>query len=344
MTPLRWLGALVVAAATALPAPAAWDNVFQVCCFGCKKQPAVSSYYAPAAACCPQPQQVCCTQYVQRAYYQPVTCYQTKTYYQPVTTYRTSYYCEPVTTYRYSCYYDPCTCSYQQVACPTTSYRMRSQTCAVTSYLQRTCQVPVTTYRLSYYCEPVTTCYDPCANGAAAVPAAMPAVGEQVIPQQAVPQQAPPTQAQPGVQEYRSTPPQQQPGVQERYYPTPNPNPNLMPPVHGSQSVYPPARPAAQPPQVRLDRIVAVPKNENQLGGQVVRTDNTPQAGLSVLFVSLENQAPRQTVTADRDGRFQVTLAPGGWLIYLPGQDGKPAFHSKIDVRQQNQQMLLVSR
>src|SRR5262249_34417759 len=207
MRPCRvavWGCALVLAGVTASPAQAAWCNVFQVTCFRCKShQPAVSAY-APAA-CCPQP--VCTTQYVQRCYYQPVTCYQTKTYYEPVTTYRTSYYYEPVTSYRYSCYLDPCTCSYQQVACPQTCYRLRSQCCPVTSYLQRCCQVPVTSYRLSYYYEPVTTCAtpacpSPCAPGA-------PAVGEQ-----------PGGQMTPGVYEQRTPAPGSgSNGTYDRYYP-----------------------------------------------------------------------------------------------------------------------------
>lgn len=366
MTPfrgVRWIAALMLLGGAALPANAAWDNVFQVCCFGCNKQPAAASYYAPQAACCPQPQQVCCTQYVQRSYYQPVTCYQTQTYYQPVTTYRTSYYYEPVTTYRYSCYYDPCTCSYKQIACPQTCYRLRSQCCPVTSYLQRTCQVPVTSYRLSYYYEPVTTCTDPCAQASAAQPAAVapvPAVGENTTPYQGAPQyqaapypapssQPPPAaQPQPGIHEGRTAPPPANDGssgIYNRYSPPTPQQPNPMPPATGNPQGYRPAVPAAQPPRVRLDRIVAVPKDENSsVGGQVVRTDNTPQSHTAVTFVSLVPQGPRQTVTADRDGRFQVILAPGGWLVYLPDQDGKPAFHSKIEVRDDRQQMLLVSR
>ena len=49
---IRWVCALVLGRLAATPAHAAWDNVFQVCCFGCKSQPAVSGY-APAG-CCPQ--------------------------------------------------------------------------------------------------------------------------------------------------------------------------------------------------------------------------------------------------------------------------------------------------
>jgi hypothetical protein len=164
-------------AAAALPASAAWDNVFQPTLFGrCRQAPTTSAYVAPVVVqsspvvatpvcntCNSAPAQVatsnaCSTTYVQRSYYQPVTTYQTQSYYEPVTTYRTSYYYEPVTSYRYSCYYDPCSCSYQQVAQPVTSYQLRAQSCPVQSYVQRCCQVPVTAYQKVCYWQPQTTC------------------------------------------------------------------------------------------------------------------------------------------------------------------------------------------
>src|SRR5262245_59959299 len=156
---LVWGCALAALAAIANPAHAGWNNVFQVCCNHCggTAAPAVAAYADPG--CCPAPPTtVCTTRYIQRTYYQPVTCYRQSTYYQPVTTYRTSYYYEPVCSYRYSCYYDPCTCRYQTVATPVTSYRLRAQCCPVTTYLQRCCLTPVTTYRAACYYEPVTTC------------------------------------------------------------------------------------------------------------------------------------------------------------------------------------------
>ena len=75
------------ALATAGTAPAAWDNVFQVCCHDCNKPR--SSFFAPAP--CPEPCPQPCPQpemrisYVQRCYYQPVTEMVRKTYYEPVT-------------------------------------------------------------------------------------------------------------------------------------------------------------------------------------------------------------------------------------------------------------------
>jgi hypothetical protein len=331
----RWLCALVLVASGAAPAQAAWDNVFQVCCWGCRSRPIVDRFRA--AYCCPAPvtscaPPVCCTtQYVQRSYYQPVTCYQTQTYYEPVTSYRTSYYYEPVTSYRYSCYYDPCTCSYQQIACPTTCYRLRSQTCAVTSYLQRTCQVPVTSYRLSYYLEPVTTCSSPCPTPCA-TPAA-PGVSES------------PGAMAPGVTEQRSAPPTPG-GEQQKYYQPPATNPPPTNPPPGSTSRQVPPAPVPPPPTVRLDRIVAVPTPEAaQLQGQVVSVDNLPRSGIELTFVRADRQETRQPVTADTAGNFHVQLPAGGWLVYMTGRDGKPVYHSEIQVRgTEKQQIVLVSR
>ena len=137
MKPFRvpgWVCALGLLVAEAGPLQAAWDNVFQVCCFGCRQRAAAGYYVAqapPAVAAAPSPccppacPPVCTTRYSLRCYYQPITTYQTRTYY------------EPVCSYRYSCYYDPCSCSYQQVAVPTTSYQLRSQCCPVQSWVQR---------------------------------------------------------------------------------------------------------------------------------------------------------------------------------------------------------------
>ena len=154
---LRVVLALAVVAASAGSTQAAWNNVFEACCWGCQHNEATANYPPPPSPCAQPCQPQCTTHYVQRCYYQPVTTYKQRSYYEPVTTYRTSYYYEPVTSYRYSCYYDPCTCQYQQVATPVTSYKLRSQCCPVTSYLQRCYYQPVTQYQQAFYYEPVTT-------------------------------------------------------------------------------------------------------------------------------------------------------------------------------------------
>jgi hypothetical protein len=293
---------------------------------------------------------------VQRCYYQPVTTYRQSFYYEPVTTYRTSYFYEPVCSYRCCCYFDPCTCSYKQVCQPVTSYRLRSQCCPVTSYLQRCCLQPVTTQQLVSYYEPVTTC---CTTTVGA-PVCQPPAGAAVAPA------APPAfnGSPPAVGEGRQVPlPQQPPSVGEgREYSPPttsegtrydrNPNP-YMPKASDSsyyrqpqsQSPAPsrPAAPAQAPPRVRLERIAALP--EYNLEGQVVSTERVPRANARVLFVSADQAGGRQAVTADVRGRFQATLASGGWLVYVQDSQGKQVFQRRVDVSgEQPFLMTLVSR
>ena len=248
MKPLRgvlWLGALGYLMLHAAAVEAAWDNVFQVTCHPFRRS-SVSNYADPC--CNPCPQQCCTTQYVQRCYYQPVTVYQTRSYYEPVTTYRTSFYWEPVTSYRYTSYYDPCTCCYRQVACPTTCYQLRSQCCPVQSWVQRCCQVPVTAYRQGSYWEPVTSCCDPCA-----VPSCP--TGE-----------TPRAVAPPGVTEQRTAPTDKGTGsgspLYDRSYsnpPQPSGSKSSLRPNVPTLPVSPPPPVPVQPPNVKLEKIVAIP-------------------------------------------------------------------------------------
>jgi hypothetical protein len=330
------LCALGVWAAAAADVSAAWNNVFQTTNWFRNRRQTTTHYAAPVvahaapAACCTPapacPQQQCSTSYVQRCYYQPVTSYQTKTYYEPVTTYRTNYYYEPVTSYRYSCYYDPCTCSYQQVAVPTTSYQLRAQSCPVQSWVQRCCSVPVTSYQKSCCWVPQTTC---CTTTEGAPIAAPPQV--TTTPQMgAVPNIPNP----PNLSESRSSP--QPPLIHdqrngngmnfERVYP----QPQGLPP--GGTSFRPPASlPASPPPPpVKLDRIVF--GADAQVEGQVVRSDKSPRPNARVRFVGADRQVVQQEVVANSAGRFQTTLAPGGWLIYLTAPDGTQVFHSRVDI------------
>lgn len=347
---LRGIGggaALLLVLATGGPAHAAWNNVFQVCCHGCRGPsasyyyPPASSYYGPsyyapsasyyapstsyASPCCPTPccPAPCCptTSYVQRCYYQPVTCYKTETYLQPVTSYRTSYYYEPVTTYRSSCYYDPCTCSSVQVTTPCTSYRLRSQCNAVVSYVQRCAMVPVTSYRPVYYMEAVTNpCpSSPCADGAA--PGVAGPTGVTENPGAAAPAPGtgnlPPTR----VDEY--------------------------PPAPGT-GLRRPAPPASMPlpPALRFDRIVKRPSTAADVSGFVVdRNHVTPLSNARLVFENRDNRNDRQTVTADPNGRYKVNLPAGDYNIYLASYDGSPVFHNSIKVEPaQVRNITLVSR
>jgi hypothetical protein len=343
MKPLRGVFpacALWLLGAAVAPAHAAWDNVFQMCCASCG-QAAVSNY-APDPCCAPPPQPVCTTHYVQRCYYQPVTCYENRSYYEPVTTYRTSYYYEPVTSFRYSCYVDPCTGCQHQVACPVRSYALKTQCCPVQSWVQRCCRVPVTKYQQVSYYEPVTTCCapppPPCCPTAYAPPC------HATAPAAAVPG-AP---AQPGVLE-QSSPPAgviENPGTGSQSY---KPYGQIQPNANGAQRPVPrplstqPTAPVQRQPAVRLDRVVSGPAGRVQ--GHVVSQGNVPQAGASLTFVSAARRDPHRVVTADNAGNFRVTLASGDWLVYVQGADGKLAFARKIDVRDnETRQFTLVSR
>lgn len=320
MTPFRTFAScsLLLVMLAALPAEAAWDNVFQVCCNN-HRRPVISSFFAPApvmACTAPGPCDPCCrTSYVQRCYYQPVTTYKTECV--PVTSYRTSYYWEPVCSYRSSCYYDPCTGQTTQVTTPITSYRLRSQCNAVVNYVQRC--VPVTTYRQVRYWEAVTSCG----------PTASPGV--------------PP----PGVTEGASAPsgtpfinPQNVPaGVEE-------------PPTSGTGTNYPPAPPLTPKrlmPEapVRLDHVVSRMVNGGAtVSGQVVASNFvTPLRNARLVFVSKEPRGPQRSVHADMAGRFNISLATGGWNIYLSQPDGSMEYHSSIDVQpRENRKVMVVSR
>ena len=350
MRPFRasvWGCAFAILAASGGASQAAWNNVFEACCWNSKT---TATANAPPDQCC-QPQQQCTTQYVQRSYYQPVTTYTQRTYYEPVTTYRTSYYYEPVTSYRYSCAYDPCTCQYQQVATPTTSYRMRSQCCPVTSYMQR-CQVtPVQSYQQAFYYEPVTSC---CQTTVGAPVMTLPP-GATVAP--AGPSAAtPPTVAEPG-----TLPPYKPPTVSEggnttssqsnRFDRNPNPGP-AMPRVEsrrqpslGSPQPFAPAPVASpEPPRVRIDRIASLPK-ANLEGNVVKAADKAPLSGAKLLLVSADRQGAQQELTADGAGRFRATLASGGWLVYVQDGEGRPIFHEKVELRDgEPRTVTLVSR
>jgi hypothetical protein len=373
MRPLRivlWAGAVVAVAAGGGRAGAAWNNVFQVCCHNCGSAPPVTSNFAAADPCCPQPcpqpcpQQVCETRYVQRTYYQPVTHLEQRTAYEPVTTYRTSYYWEPVTNYRVSCFFDPCTCSYKQVSTPVTSFRLRQQCCPVQSWVARCYSVAVTTMRPFTRCEPVTSCYwttaaaapcpSPCPTpcpAPAPAPAASAGAGVQVSP----------SPTGPGVQDSRPPANLGQPGVndsgsdgarqsEKRYdpYAAPQGYRQYSPPAGTSPKAGPttPVRPekfVLAPPAARLEKIIPVPPANVE--GRVVRADSTPDAGARLTFKRADREGETHTVTADGAGRFKATLASGGWDVYTHRADGQLLRQTRIDVREdRTSQVQLTSR
>jgi hypothetical protein len=374
--------ALVAIATGAMPADAAWNNVFQPTLFGRRQPTVVNNYYAvpsvvgaspvvaasPACSTCQQPPVVaaspppvaapsncnqCQTSYTQRCYYQPVTTYESRSYYEPVTTYQTKYHYEPVTSYRYSCYYDPCTCSYKQVATPTTSYSLRAQSCPVQSWVQRCAQVPVTSYQKSCYLQPQTTCCT--TTEGAPIP-----MGPTAMANPAPVMAAPPMQANP-LPPVTSSPVPPPPSINEQRTPPPGPTgpssgSSMFDRYYGptglntkSNSTWMPAPtlappiPAAQPaPQVKLEGIVMNP--DANVRGQVTKADNAPRANADVLFVSRES-GQRRHVKADATGSFAVDLPSGEWLVYMPTSSGAPAYHSSVNVAGRQPTMLtLVNR
>jgi hypothetical protein len=300
------------ALATAGNAPAAWNNVFQVCCHD---KPRVSFFAPPCPDPCPPPP---CPQpemrisYVQRCYYQPVTEYVQKKYYEPVTKNVTSYYYEPVTEYRYSTYYDPCTGCPQKVCTPCTSYRLRSKCNSVTSYVERCCMVPVTTLKpvtvqqpvVSYYYPP---CPNPCPPGTSAY--------------------FPPPPTGPRVDEIRSNPPSVVPGV--------------MPPGGTGSDSIPPMNIPTQPngylkpnttAKLRPDKTASLIR-EVSVRGEVVLPDQvTPRAGAKLVFVSADNPERKEYVNANSFGEFDVRLPAGKWYLYLGGDNGRATYHKQLSL------------
>jgi hypothetical protein len=339
--------------ASAEPASAAWNNVFQATLWH-RNNPVQANYYAvpvavPAAPtavysspvvaysnpCCdPCPKTTCSTSYVQRCFYQPVTVMQTKSYYEPVTTMQTSYYYEPVTSYRYSCYYDPCTCSYQQVAVPTTSYCLKAKSCPVQSWVQKCCQVPVTTYQKSCYWEPQTTCctttpgapiYNggvaPPNGGVAPAPTGPPPVSEQKIP------------GPPPVQQEKYYGPSMGEGSQTKTYGgywQGNSQPALGNPI-------PSAKPLSQPPApkspISLEKFASLKEPADSIiQGQVVSHTNAPKPHMQLVFVAANQQTAPRTASANAAGQFNVALTSGQWTVYIEQANGQKTYHSKIQI------------
>ena len=295
-------------------APAAWNNVYQVCCNDCNKS-RTSYYAAPAQACpqpCPQPEMR--VSYVQRCYYQPVTEYVRKSYYEPVTTQHTSYYYEPVTEYKYTTYYDPCTGCPQRVCQPTTSYRVRSKCNSVTSYVERCAMVPVTTLKPVTVRQPVVSYYYP-------PEPACPPTSSSASPF------IPP--AGPHVDELRSTPPSVMPSspgsdgnIPATQLPT---GPGTSFPRTGPAPTTAPTNPKIRPDKTTSRSGVVTVRGEVVLNDQL-----SPRAGAKLVFVSAENADQKEYATANPFGEFDVRLPAGKWYVYLGGTDGKATYHKQV--------------
>ena len=100
-------------------------------------------------------------------------------------------------------------------------------------------------------------------------------------------------------------------------------------PTSPSPSV-PPAGPSGVA-KVRLDKIVSLPKTNVQ--GEVLGAQRLPQKNSRVLFISADRARTQEETVTDETGNFQVKLTSGNWLVYTHGADGRPVFHRKIEVR-----------
>lgn len=292
--------------ATAAPAVAGWDNVFQLTCNRCDRPRA--AFFAPAPAACPTPcpQPEARVSYVQRTYYQPVTEMRRESYYVPVTENVRSYYYEPVTSYSYSCYVDPCTGCPQEIAVPRTSYRVREQCNAVTKYVEKCRMVPVTSYRPVTVNQPVVSYYYP--PVAACPPASMFAPPAAAVPPAGV------------------APPRVEAGQQtegETYIPPPS--------VPVQPNSAPKAMPGAAKPSPGFTRTASY--GPGRVSGEVVANDQrTPRPGAKLVFVSAAKTGVREYATANGFGEFDVRLPAGDWYIYLSDGSGQAVRHSKIRV------------
>ena len=297
--------ALFGALGTAGSAPAAWDNVFQVCCHDCDKPR--TSFFAPAPCPpqpCPQPEMR--ISYVQRCYYQPVTEYVRKSYYEPVTRNVTSYYYEPVTTYRYSTYYDPCTGCPQKVCTPCTSYRLRSKCNSVTSYVERCAMVPVTSLKPVTYQQPVVSYYYPPANPCPPAASNYPAI---------------PYSGGPQVEQLRENQPGVTPGTNDRI-----PSPEVPVPMTPGVSNPRPNTNVKLRPEKTVSRSSHV-----TVRGEVTMPDQlTPRGNAKLVFVNTDNPEQKQYVTANAFGEFDARLSAGKWYMYVGGDNGRATYHKQL--------------
>ncbi len=315
-TPRLLAFALFGALGTAGQASAAWDNVFQVCCHDCNRQPRVA-FFAPQA--CPQPcPQPCppppCPQpemrisYVQRTFYQPVTEHVRKSFFEPVTKQVTSFFWEPVTEQRYTTFFDPCTGCPQRICTPVTSFRLRSQCNSVTSFVERCAMVPVTTLRpvtvsqpvVSFYTPPPAPCCPPTTAGSLTIPPASPSVDEL---------RSNPPSVMPAPSQADMIPPANVPVTPGVSNPRPNTNVRLRPEKTVSRS------------------SVVMVRGEVTLPDQM-----TPRANAKLVFVSADAPDRKEYVNANKYGEFDVRLPAGTWYMYLGGDNGRATYHKQLNV------------
>ena len=89
--------------------------------------------------------------------------------------------------------------------------------------------------------------------------------------------------------------------------------------------------PAAPQSRMRLDRTASL--GDVNVRGQLVSAAQQPLRNARVLFVSADQDRLQIDATTAGDGRFDVNLAEGNWLVYTPGADGRPRFNQKVYVQ-----------
>jgi hypothetical protein len=285
--------------ATAGPAAAGWDNVFQVTCHDCKPR-ARSSYFR--ADDCPPEKKV---EYQRSYYYEPVTVMKPERYTEEVPTQVKSFYWEPVTRYTYTSYYDPCTGQCQQLACPKTCYVRKEQCNTVMRYVERVRMVPVQVQRKVEVTRPVVTYYGPEVRRYVQDDCELPAAGA----------------AGPSVERI--------PGGGPTVVPDRIPSTDLPTGPSGGTS-RPRSSPALPPGKVNAH---TTSRAAATLRGEIVAQDQvTPRPGAKLVFVKAANHDAREYATADAFGGFDVKLPAGEWFVYLGDGQGKATMHTKISV------------
>ena len=294
----------------ATTAQAGWNNVFESTgCRDCGQTR--SSFFAPAPSCGPK------VEYVQRAYYTPVTVYKREVYQEPVTVRYRSFYYEPVTETTYTSYYDPCTGCSKSVAVPRTSYRLRSQENCAQRYVQRSRLVPVTENRVSYYMEPVIVdppapvCPTPACNSC-------------------------PNPRSPNISETPGT----TLGSPDGGAPARMPEERIAPQGIQQNGYRAPSVPPTQPNPLRLDRFSS---RTGSVQGSLVGEDRfTPRGNSRITLVNKANPDDRKTVNTDAMGRFSANLSDGEWSIYVPTTNGKSEYHSTLAVRENDRRSVTI--
>lgn len=308
---------------SAVPADAAWDNVFQVTCDNCRPRQRSSYYATPDACCAPQkPQQR--VEYKQRSYYEPITVMKPEKYLEPVEVRSKSFYWEPVTAYSYSSYYDPCTGSCQQIAVPKTAYKLKEQCNTSMKYVERVRMVPTQSQRLVTEMQPVVTYYYPPTRSYSS-----PVTEACELPT------APPV-AGPRVDELRSTPPTATPDAGDMIPPT---NLPTNPGVSKQRAMPPQAKPLGS-------KGFANTTSRGAVRGEVVLNDQiTPRGSAKLVFVNADDLKVREYVQADEFGNFDANLPAGEWHMYIGNGNGRAMFHKTIQVKESaSREFRVVSR